>query len=117
MEFPSPLFPDYYSEGPCTKEIPDFPSTYGWGELNRVQLEKGTHSEDMQWHRFIPLYSRSAERWTPSEAAPVPLLPPNSDGGLPWVVESDLIRKRKVLPQRRNTSLRNTKVTVDFSKQ
>ncbi|KAE8637021.1 hypothetical protein XENTR_v10003273 [Xenopus tropicalis] len=113
MEFPGSLFPSFYSEGPCAREAPTSHSVFGLGEHSKVQ-----HSNSAQdGYKFIPLYSRSAERWSPTSPAPIPLLPPNPGSGIPPVLVSDIVQEMRAAVPLRNTLVRKSSVQLDFTNQ
>eukprot|EP00079_Xenopus_tropicalis_P018543 XP_004920489.1 PREDICTED: TATA box-binding protein-associated factor RNA polymerase I subunit C [Xenopus tropicalis] len=113
MEFPGSLFPSFYSEGPCAREAPTPHSVFGLGEHSKVQ-----HSNSAQdGYKFIPLYSRSAERWSPTSPAPIPLLPPNPGSGIPPVLVSDIVQEMRAAVPLRNTLVRKSSVQLDFTNQ
>ncbi|XP_018428634.1 PREDICTED: TATA box-binding protein-associated factor RNA polymerase I subunit C [Nanorana parkeri] len=73
MEYPRVLFPGFYHEGPIVQESSGIAPTLGWGGYDRVQQDV----RDPQQRRFVPLYTRAAERWESTEPAPVPRHYPN----------------------------------------
>ncbi|KAM8960979.1 TATA box-binding protein-associated factor RNA polymerase I subunit C [Pelodytes ibericus] len=110
MEFPGPLFPEFYNTGPCAAEAVCAPSVFGWGEHGRVQ-EADTHQTGCE---FVSFCNRNAERWILAEPVLNPLLPPNADCGFPSVSESDLVSKRRRIS---DPSVMNTGKALDFSRQ
>lgn len=113
MEHPHVLFPGFHHEGPIVQQSSRVvPTPLGWGGYGSVQ-------EDVRdppgQRRFIPLYSRRAERWETIEPTPVPLLRPNTDCGFSPVMESDLIHRK--VKKAENTNPRIAGVSLNFSKQ
>ncbi|XP_068109479.1 TATA box-binding protein-associated factor RNA polymerase I subunit C [Hyperolius riggenbachi] len=111
MEFPHSQFPAYHHEGPVFEESQCFASAPGCGEHGRVQEDV----VDVQERRFVPLYSRSGERWRLCHPTPLPLLPPNTDFGFSPVTESDLVYNK--MRNQRHSNPGNAGVTFNFSQQ
>ncbi|KAG8536720.1 hypothetical protein GDO81_025796, partial [Engystomops pustulosus] len=112
MELPRLRFPGCYHEGPSTREASVVASALGWGEHGGVVETAG---DPENFRHFVPLYSRTGEKWVPAESVPSPLLPPNVDCGFAPVCESDLVYKKTKFS--RHTRPDRAGVTIAFSKQ
>ncbi|OCT56908.1 TATA box-binding protein-associated factor, RNA polymerase I, subunit C [Xenopus laevis] len=113
MEFPGSLFPSFYSEGPCAREAPSDLSVFGFGGHGTVEPSNSRQDG----YKFIPLYTRTAERWKATGPAPIPLLPPNHGREIPPVFVSDIVQETSKRVTMRNTLVRKSKVQLDFTKQ
>ncbi|CAH2297410.1 Hypothetical predicted protein [Pelobates cultripes] len=114
MDFPCPLFPEFYNEGPSNGVIISGPPVQGWGELGKVH--QSTVDPPEAGCSFIPFCSRTAEKWVTVEPTPLPFLEPNTGCGFSPVTERDLfIPHKRTLCE--DVKLRDAAKKMNFSKQ
>ncbi|XP_028604056.2 TATA box-binding protein-associated factor RNA polymerase I subunit C isoform X2 [Podarcis muralis] len=92
--FPRALFPGYFQAGPPSRRRSASrasPMVAGWGCYGQVMPDPAAPGQDPP--RFVPrrLPKAVGERWTPSEAAPLPLTPPNAGCRVPPVTPQDIL--------------------------
>ncbi|XP_061468628.1 TATA box-binding protein-associated factor RNA polymerase I subunit C [Rhineura floridana] len=89
---PGPLFPSYFRAGPPSGTASRCSSLVaGWGRCGPVRADPEVPAGQAAT-RFVPRHrARARESWSPDEAAPLPLKPPNAGCRVPSVAPQDIL--------------------------